>query len=136
MQVEVELVGPAHDLEALGVGLHESVLDPVVDHLDEVPGADRADVGVAALGGERQQGGLDHGHRLVRAADHEAVALGQAPHAARGAGVDEADPARRGGRRLDGLLVVGVAPVDDDVALRTGRPARRWCRWSACRPGP
>ena len=47
----------AHDLEALGVGLHEPVLDPVVHHLDEVARTDRPDVGVAALGRQRQSAG-------------------------------------------------------------------------------
>ena len=38
------------DVEALGVGLHQSVLDAVVHHLDEVPGAGRTGMDVAALG--------------------------------------------------------------------------------------
>ena len=42
-----------HDLEALGVGLHQAVLDAVVDHLHVVPGARPADVEVAVLRGER-----------------------------------------------------------------------------------
>ena len=58
VEVEVELGGLGHDLEPLGVGLHEAVLDAVVDHLDEVAGPGRSDVGVAALGGEGEEGGL------------------------------------------------------------------------------
>ena len=61
------------------------------------------DMGVAAFGGQRQEGRLGHGHRLVGAADHQAVPLGQAPDAARGAGVDQGDalgrPAGRPGGR-------------------------------------
>ncbi len=38
VQVEVEL-GLLEHLEPLGVGLHQAVLDPVVDHLHEVAGA-------------------------------------------------------------------------------------------------
>jgi hypothetical protein len=49
MQVDVELRG-LHDLEALGERLHHPVLDAVVDHLREVPGAICADVRVAVLG--------------------------------------------------------------------------------------
>ena len=44
-------VGLAQDVEALGVGGHHAVLDAVVHHLDEVPGAVRAAVQVAVLGG-------------------------------------------------------------------------------------
>ena len=39
------------DLEALGVGLHQPVLDAVVDHLRVVAGAGRAAVDVAAVSG-------------------------------------------------------------------------------------
>ena len=91
MEVEVELGRLGHDLEPLGVGLHQPVLDAVVDHLDEVAGPGRPDVGVAALGGEGQEGGLAHGHGLRRAPHHQAVALLQAPDAAGGAGVDQGD---------------------------------------------
>ena len=48
VQVEVELRALEH-LEPLGVGLHQAVLDPVVDHLHEVAGARPADVRVAVL---------------------------------------------------------------------------------------
>ena len=44
-------VGVLDDVEALGVGGHEAVLDAVVDHLDEVARARRAAVQVAVLGG-------------------------------------------------------------------------------------
>ena len=39
----------AQDVEALGIGLHQSVLDPVMHHLDEMPGACRTGVDVATL---------------------------------------------------------------------------------------
>ncbi len=68
VEVEVELLRLGHDLESLGVGLHEAVLDAVVDHLDEVAGARRADVGVTALGGEGEEDRLAGGHRLLGAA--------------------------------------------------------------------
>ena len=55
-----------HDLEALGVGLHQAVLDPVVDHLHVVPGAGAADVEVAALRGERREDRLERLHRARR----------------------------------------------------------------------
>ena len=46
-------VGVLQDVQALGVGGHEAVLDAVVDHLHEVAGAVRAAVQVALLGGAR-----------------------------------------------------------------------------------
>ena len=57
-EVELERLGGVHELEALGVGLHEPVLDPVVHHLHEVAGAGRADVRVAVLRSERREDGL------------------------------------------------------------------------------
>ena len=46
-------VGVLEDVEALGVGGHHPVLDPVVDHLHEVAGAVGAAVQVAVLGRRR-----------------------------------------------------------------------------------
>ena len=116
--VEVVLAR-VHDLEALGVGLHEAVLDAVVDHLDEVPGAGRTAVQPAVVGRrEVGQRGREVRDRLVGAADHEAVADLVAPDAARGARVDE-DDALLGQRRRAPLAVgeARVAAVDEDVAL-------------------
>ena len=136
VQVERELVGRLHQLEPLGIGLHQAVLDAVVDHLDEVAGADRPDVGVAPLRRQRLEGRLDDRHRFVGPPDHQAVPLRQPPDAAGRPGVDEAD-ALLGQlrRRRRGLLVVRVAAVDDDVARlevvgqlgdrRVGRRPRR-----------
>src|SRR5207302_949832 len=36
---QILAVGAAKDIEAFGIRLHESVLDPVVDHFDKMPGA-------------------------------------------------------------------------------------------------
>ena len=47
-QVEIEIGACLHQREAFGKGLHHAVLDAVVDHLDEVAGADRAGVQPAA----------------------------------------------------------------------------------------
>ena len=88
--VEVEL-RVLHDLEALGVRLHQAVLDAVVDHLHEVAGARRADVRVAVLGRERLEDRLEALDGLVVAADHQAEADLEAPDAAGDAGVDEVD---------------------------------------------
>jgi hypothetical protein len=107
-----------HDLEALGVGLHQSVLDSVVDHLHEVPGPGRADVGVAGLRRQRREDRLERLHRLGVPADHQAEADLEPPDAAGDARVDEMD-ARVLGLDIPALRVaeVRVAAVDDDVAL-------------------
>ena len=117
MEVEGELVGRLHDLEAFGVGLHEAVLDAVVDHLDEVAGAHRADVGVPALGGQGAGRPARPPPPPPWCRPPSGSSPRQPPDPARGAGVDEADAllgqALGGGGRL---LVIGVAAVDDDVA--------------------
>ena len=59
-------VGVLEDVQALGVGGHDPVLDPVVDHLDEVAGAARSAVQVPALGGARRPGEHDRADRLER----------------------------------------------------------------------
>ena len=126
--------GLLDDVQALGERGHHAVLDPVVDHLHEVPGAGRAAVEVAVLGGDRVAlaagralGRLDaRGERLeerveppdggVVAADHQAVAALEAEHAAARAHVDVVQALL--GERLragDVVAVVGVAAVDDGV---------------------
>src|ERR1051325_11731715 len=84
--------GAAHDVEALGDRLHDAVLDPVVDHLDEMASADRAAVQIAVLGGacdllaarraldaaatgcERLEDRIEALHDVLVAADHHAIA--------------------------------------------------------------
>ena len=123
------------NVEALGIGLHQAVFDAVVDHLDEVAGADRAGMDIALLDARiaavapgrarniadaRRQRREDRvepiDDRLV-AADHHAIAALDAPDAAAGADVDVVDA--RCLQRLaaaDVVLLEGVAAVDDDVA--------------------
>ena len=99
-------VGVLQDVEPLGVRGHEPVLDAVVHHLDEVAGAGRTAVQIALLGGAglaRPSGGARRGvaagrqrredrveplDRFGLAADHQAVAALEPPHAAAGADVD------------------------------------------------
>ena len=64
------------DVQPLGVGRHEAVLDPVVHHLDEVAGAAGAHPVAARLsvvgpGGNRLQHGRHQGPGLGRAARHQ-----------------------------------------------------------------
>ena len=128
-------VGVREDVEALGVGGHEPVLDAVVHHLHEVPGAVRPAVVVAVLrlariaGSARGAVGGVHARRdrgedgreplddVGLAADHQAEAACEAPHAAARSDVDVVDAVLRElGGVADVLDVVRVAAVDDRVA--------------------
>src|SRR2546426_5116546 len=77
-----------HQLEALRVRLHESVLDAVVDHLHVVTGAVIADVQIAILRREREKDWLESRADVGFAADHQAVAFLQPPDPAAHARVD------------------------------------------------
>src|SRR5690606_1900139 len=110
------------------------VLDPVVDHLDEVPAAGRTAVHIAVLGRaapgaagcardvartrrERAQDRLEALHDIVGAAEHEAVAALETVHASTRAGVDVVQAALREHRgTANVVLEVGVPTVDDRVA--------------------
>ena len=125
------------DVEALGHRLHHAVLDAVVDHLHEVAGAAGPGVQVALLGARvaplaaggggdvafarRQRGedGIEALDDRLLAADHQAVAALEAPHAAGGADVEvvEALCLQLAGA-ADVVLPEGVAAVDDGVAGR------------------
>jgi hypothetical protein len=123
-------------LRVLGVGSHDPVLDPVVDHLHEVAGAVGPAVQIAVLGGAgcagvargagrrvdaRRDGGEDRVevlHHLLLASDHQAEAPLEPEHAAAGPDVDVVDALA--GELLgpgDVVAVVGVTAVDDDVVL-------------------
>src|SRR5690606_26395867 len=116
-----EVTAGGHDLVALGVGLHEAVLDAVVDHLGEVPGTHWTDVDEPllprALRSQRVEDQHEPGDVLGAAADHGAVTVLAAPHAARDTGVDVSDAAlgEHGGVVLV-VAVVGVAALDDEVS--------------------
>ena len=101
-------VGVLQDVQPFGVGGHQPVLDPVVHHLHEVPGAGRAAVEVALLAGgapPRGRGALaasipgamvredrfEMRDDAVLATDHQAEAALEAEHAAAGADVDVVD---------------------------------------------
>src|SRR5260370_22595775 len=128
-------IGGVQDVQAFGIGGHQPVFDPVVDHLDKVAGAVRPTMQVALLGGAGAQflpsrsgrdvalaGGqgrkdrietLDH--RLF-AADHHAIAAFQPPDSPAGPDIDVVDPPRH--QLLgapDVIDVVGIAAVDQDV---------------------
>src|SRR5580698_785404 len=133
-------VGLLDDRQALGDRGHHAVLDAVVHHLDEVPGAVRPAVQVTLLGGAarsqpggRLRGALARGdgqedrvqppHRLVLAADHQAVATVQSPDAAAGTAVDVVEAvALEVLGPGDVIPVVGVPAVDHDVVGLEQRP--------------
>jgi hypothetical protein len=115
-EIEREVAG-AQQLEPLRVPLEQRVLDPVVNHLHEVPRAGRANMRVAALGRERGKDRFESRDRIVVPPDHEAVALGQPPDAPRGSRVQKVDAliCERAGPR-DRVGVARVASIDDGVA--------------------
>src|SRR4051812_6810354 len=99
MQVEAECFLVLENRKSFGVGLHQPVLDAVVNHLGEMACAHRADAAPTLVfrGGQRLE---DRSQALPRAriaADHQAVALGKAPYTAARAAIDELDA--RGGER-------------------------------------
>src|SRR5262245_22886297 len=130
-------IGRAQDAQALGVGCHGAVLDPVVDHLDEVAASVRSAVEIASLGGAAD--GLSPGragdvagagsqlseyrievlHHRRLAADHQAIASLASPDSAAGPDVDVVDALRTELLRpADVVDVVGIAAVDEDVSGR------------------
>ena len=124
------------DVETLGEGRHHAVLDPVVDHLDEVAGAGRPAVQPAQLGRDRvalvdgraddlartwREVGEDRCHfgdRIGRSADHQRVAAVESEHATAGTDVDV----------VDADLAAAVPPA----RCRRGTTSCR--RRSRCRP--
>src|ERR1700688_2158234 len=143
---QLRRAGVGKDVEALGVGLHQAVLDAVVHHLDEVPGAGGTAMQVSKGGGallalaarrgrdrslarrQRLPDRVEALDRVARAADHQAVAAVDAPDAAAGAGVEIVDAlARQLACAAHVVLVIRVAAVDHRVAglEMTGKRADR-----------
>ena len=106
----------------LGDELHVAVLDPVVHHLDVVPGPARAHVGdarlaVVGLCGDGAEDGGERVPRRARAARHDRWSVKRAFLAARHAGAHEVEAA--GGELVRAPIGVdeeGVAAVNQDVA--------------------
>ena len=86
--VDIE-IGGAHQVEALGVRLHEPVLDRVVNHLHVVTGAGRAHVRVAVRRGKRLEDWFEAIEGLARPPHHQTEALLESPDAARRSGVEK-----------------------------------------------
>src|SRR6478609_7852733 len=99
-------IGVLENIKTLGIGLHQAVLDAVVDHLDEMSGADGTgmditlfDARVAAIAAgrardvadawrQRREDRIEAIHHLLLTADHHAIAAVDAPDAARGTDID------------------------------------------------
>ena len=95
----------------------------VVNHLDEMARAARPDVEIAVFGRKGLEDRLKPLDDLFVAADHHAVADLQTPDAAAGAGVDEVQALLLELLGApNGIFVVGVAAVDDDIAFGQIRP--------------
>ena len=99
--VELVLALVEH-FEALGIGLHEPVLDAVVHHLhvmararwaemQPAAGADRVAADRARLGGQHVEDRREPPDAFLGTADHHAVSDFEAPHAPRDADVDVFD---------------------------------------------
>ena len=111
-------VARLHERKTLADRLHHAVLDAVVDHLHEVTAARTTGVQQAALARHVIEHGL---HILICAtiaADHEAGAVASTGLAARRARIHKADTVGSSllGMR-HGIVIVGVAAVDHDIAL-------------------
>jgi len=114
-----------HQVVGLGDELHHGILDPVVDHLYEMPRGPRTQVGhtgfPADVGGDRLEDVLDPNVGLPGAAGHDAGAAAGALLAARDPHTQEMDPLP--GQHLlpqGGVGEMRIAAVDEDVR----RPAQ------------
>src|SRR5688572_9034132 len=136
MEAERELA-LVEDLEPLGVRLHQPVLDAVVDHLHEVPGAAGPHVTPRVGLGEGVEDRADAVDVVLQPADHHAIPFRAPPDAAARAHVEETDLSL--GKPFgapDGIFVVAVPAVDEEIAVfqqlselthdRLGRIARRY----------
>src|SRR6266446_8995002 len=128
-------IGVAQNVHPFRISGHDAILDPIVDHLDEVAGAVAAAAQVTELGGaadllasgrardvacagrERLKDRIEALHGSFRPADHHAITALQAPDAATGSDIHIIDAfgCERVGAQ-DVVDVVGVTAVDEDVA--------------------
>ena len=118
-QIEAELVLGGQQLEPLGVGLHQGVLDTVVDHLYVVAGAAGAEMTVANVlrGGQGAECRLHLPDRGTGASDHETETVNQAPDPTADAHVDELYAEfRHFLGPPHAVFVVGVATINQNVA--------------------
>src|SRR2546423_10989507 len=117
-KVEIEFAR-VQKLESLAVRLHHSVLDPVVDHLHEMPRAALSEGRPAVRGRERMEHGFRDRDRIGGPAHHQPVAVLESPDPPRHADVEEAKTHctvfLRAAHRI---AEVAVAAIDEHVAGR------------------
>src|SRR5262249_13273898 len=126
-------IGGMQYAQPFGVGGHDSVLDPVVDHLHEVAGPVRTAMEITLLGcpfgllasrrarvaagagGSCREDGTEMITHARFAADHHAIASLQSPHTAARANVDIVDALRRKFFRAANVIdVIGIPAVNED----------------------
>src|SRR5262245_40297831 len=129
-------IGGMKYAQPFGVGGHESVLDPVVYHLNEVAGPVRTQLETPLLGcpfgllasrrardvasswRQRREDRIEIINHVRFAADHHAVASLQSPHTAARANVDVVDALRRQFFRAANVVdVIGIPAVNEDVSF-------------------
>src|SRR5581483_10544619 len=137
-------VGMLEEVQTLRIRGHHAVLDAVVHHFDEVPGAVRTAVQIAhlgrglgraparagllppAAGRESREDRLEGAEHSRLGTDHQTIALLEPEHTAARTGIDVVDACRA---QLLGpaniVLIVGIAAVDEDVAGGEPRPQLR-----------
>src|SRR5262245_10209875 len=132
---QLSRVRVAHDVEAFGVGLHQAVLDAVVNHLDEMTRACGAAMQITffrralyvlaarsagdppSTGREGFEDRLEAPEDLFLAADHQTIAALGAPDAARRADVEIMDALLFEHLRAAHVVFeMRIAAVNDDVA--------------------
>src|SRR6185503_21280884 len=93
-QVQRKFLLRLQNAEALGKCLHHSILDPIMDHFDEMPRAMRTDMTPAFVccRCQRLEDGAHLFHDFSLSADHQAISFCQAPDPAACARVDEVYP--------------------------------------------
>src|SRR6266849_373057 len=128
-------IGVLQNVQAFRVRGHQAIFDSVVHHFHEMTGAGWATVeiaffgsagsllaprsawSVAAAGSERFENGVEMANGVVFATDHLAIAALQSPNTAPGADIDVVNaPGGKFFGASNVVDVIGVAPVDDDVA--------------------
>src|SRR5215470_1159218 len=128
-------IGGVQHGQTFGIGRHDSVLDAVVNHLDEMAGAVGTAVQVALFGGaieffatgraryvtdtggKRREDWIEVLNHVLFAANHHAITTFEAPHTATGAYVHVVNllSCELPGA-LDVVNVIRIAAVDENVA--------------------
>jgi hypothetical protein len=135
-------IGCPQHAESFGVRRHDAVLDPVVNHLYEMPRSARPTVQIPLLSGvvaqsfetrrardsagpgrQGLQDGVELTHRLSIAADHHAVPSLEAPYPPARTNVDVAQAMYSQHLRSSEVIdVVRVSAVDHCISGRKQRP--------------